>query len=33
MTNWLEIVIKLLMLFGMFIGLAGMVVPIFPGVT
>ncbi|HOT92868.1 MAG TPA: DUF456 domain-containing protein [Anaerolineae bacterium] len=33
MTHWLEIVVKLLMLFGMFVGLAGMVVPVFPGVT
>jgi uncharacterized protein YqgC (DUF456 family) len=33
MTHWLEIVVKLFMLFGMLIGLAGMVVPIFPGVT
>jgi uncharacterized protein YqgC (DUF456 family) len=33
MTHWLEIVVKLFMLFGMLIWLAGMVVPIFPGVT
>ena len=33
MVNWLEIVVKLFMLFGMLIGLAGMIVPIFPGVT
>ncbi|MGC9394414.1 MAG: DUF456 family protein [Anaerolineae bacterium] len=33
MAHWLEIVVKLLMLFGMLIGLAGMIVPIFPGVT
>jgi uncharacterized protein YqgC (DUF456 family) len=33
MVHWLDIVVKVLMLLGMLIGLAGMVVPIFPGVT
>ena len=33
MVSWLGIAIKVLMLFGMLVGLAGMVVPIFPGVT
>jgi uncharacterized protein YqgC (DUF456 family) len=33
MAPWWEIVVRLFMLFGMLIGLAGMVVPIFPGVT
>ncbi len=33
MVSWIGIAVKVLMLFGMLIGLAGMVVPIFPGVT
>jgi hypothetical protein len=33
MVSWLGIAVKVLMLFGMLIGLAGMIVPIFPGVT
>jgi uncharacterized protein YqgC (DUF456 family) len=33
MVNWLEIVVKLFMLFGMLIGLFGLVIPIFPGIT
>jgi len=33
MASWLAIVIKVLILFGMLVGLAGMVVPVFPGVT
>ncbi len=33
MVSWLGIAVKVVMLFGMLIGLAGMIVPIFPGVT
>ena len=33
MVGWLGIAIKVLMLFGMLVGLAGMIAPIFPGVT
>ncbi|HQE92239.1 MAG TPA: DUF456 domain-containing protein [Anaerolineae bacterium] len=33
MISWVGIVAKILMLVGMLVGLAGMVVPIFPGVT
>lgn len=33
MANWLAIAVKLFMLFGMLVGLFGLVIPIFPGIT
>lgn len=33
MPSWLELAIKLTILFGMLVGLFGLIVPIFPGIT